>query len=252
MSDSISVSKGRLIGEAIAVLVLFVITIVIGVVFVAMMARIFIPELLEGIDPVTGAGGALLSLIGYPFSTAIMLVIIHFILKSRAVGWRDIGLSAPDNLLKTIGWGILVAVVAFAVAVGASEIMTSLGYEQDLSSFEFIEGNFLAYLFMATIISWFAAGLGEEVIFRGVVMGNLAQVFGDGRGAWMLAAVLQALIFGGFHMYQEIAGGVATGMIALVFGFAYYRLRTLWPVIIAHGLIDTYGMTMFYFTGTTG
>ena len=252
MSDINSVSKTRLIFEIIGVLVVFVVTMLISVIIVSVGISMFAPDMLIGINPETGAGGEFLSLAGYPLATVMMLVIIHYVLKSRGSGWRDIGLSKPDNFMKTLGWGVAITFGAFVVAFATSEIMTRLGHEQDLAMFDFIEGNLWAYLFMVTIISWFAAALGEEVIFRGVVMGNLAAIFGGERGAWILAAFIQALIFGAFHMYQDIAGGVATGAIALVFGFAYYYLKSLWPVIVAHGLIDTYGMTMFYFTGTAG
>jgi len=246
MLEGTSVSKGRLIGEAIGVLVAFFITMIVGSIIAGIGIMAFFPEFFEGLDPASETVAAQISLIGYPLSVIMILVLIHFLLKSRGSSWQRIGLAKPDNLLKTVGFGVLVAFIAFFVAIGVEQGMSALGYEQKLNIFGFIEGNFLAYLFMATIISWFAAGLGEEVVFRGLVMRNLAEAFGGEKAGWIIAAILQAFIFGAFHMYQDIAGGVATGVIALVFGLAYYKLRSLWPVIIAHGLIDTFGMTVFY------
>lgn len=247
MSERISASKARLIGEVVLVLVAFLATMLIGLFLVLFLAGIFYPEILEGINPETGEGAELLNMVGYSVAVVLMLVLVHFLLKFRGLSWKNIGLTRPGNWLKTIGWGLAVTVAAMAMGYAVGLVMESLGHEQDLTTFNFIEGNFLAYLFMATIISWFAAALGEEVIFRGVVMGNLAEAFGGEKAAWMLAALLQAFIFGAFHLYQDLAGGVAAGMIAVVFGLAYYWLKNLWPVIIAHGLIDTYGMTLFYF-----
>jgi len=246
MSEAPTVSKGRLIGEIIGVLVVFFITMILGAIIAGIGIMAFFPEFLAGLDPTSETVAAKISLAGYPIAIIMMLVMIHFLLKSRGSSWQTIGLSKPDSIVKTIGFGILIAVVAFIVAIGVEQGMSALGHQQNLTIFSFIEGDFVAYILMATVISWFAAGLGEEVVFRGLVMRNLAEVFGGENRAWIIAAVLQALIFGAFHMYQDIAGGVATGTIALIFGLAYYKLRSLWPVIIAHGLIDTYGMTVFY------
>ncbi len=41
-----------------------------------------------------------------------------------------------------------------------------------------------------------------------------------------------------------------TGAIGLVFGIAYLAVqRSLWPLILAHGLIDTIDMITHYFGG---
>ena len=43
-------------------------------------------------------------------------------------------------------------------------------------------------------------------------------------------------------------GGVGiTAVIGTFFGLAYWKLRRLWPIIIAHGLYDTVLFTLVYF-----
>lgn len=78
-------------------------------------------------------------------------------------------------------------------------------------------------------------------------MGNLVQLFGGSNIAWILAAILQGVAFGAFHLYQDVGGGVIAGTIGILFGLAYWKLQNLWPIIIAHGLVDTFAMTIFYF-----
>ncbi|WP_174754922.1 CPBP family glutamic-type intramembrane protease [Arenimonas daejeonensis] len=43
-----------------------------------------------------------------------------------------------------------------------------------------------------------------------------------------------------------MTGIVVTGCIGLVFGLLYLRLRSLWPLVIAHGLVDTIGLVALY------
>jgi membrane protease YdiL (CAAX protease family) len=68
--------------------------------------------------------------------------------------------------------------------------------------------------------------------------------------AWAIALVVSAVIFGLGHAYQGPAGVIKTGAIGLAFGLAYLAVgRNLWPLIIAHGLIDTLDFVTHYLGG---
>ena len=67
---------------------------------------------------------------------------------------------------------------------------------------------------------------------------------------WAIAIVGQAIIFGLVHAYQSPAGMIKVGLIGLVFGISYLAVkRNLWPLILAHGLIDSLDMISHYFDG---
>ena len=67
------------------------------------------------------------------------------------------------------------------------------------------------------------------------------------RLAWGLAVVGQAMIFGVVHAVQSPVGMLKVGLIGLVFGLAYLVTgRNLWPLILAHGLIDSLDMFSHY------
>ena len=70
--------------------------------------------------------------------------------------------------------------------------------------------------------------------------------FGGRRGAGLAAAFAQAVLFGLAHAYQGPTGILVTGSVGLAFGLLYLRLRTLWALVIAHGLIDTIGLVALY------
>jgi membrane protease YdiL (CAAX protease family) len=99
---------------------------------------------------------------------------------------------------------------------------------------------------MFLIIAWTSAGFGEEMLFRGFFLTRLEGLLGKTRLALMLAVVLQAMLFGLSHYKQGPSGILVTGMIGLVFGTFYARGRNLWPLIIAHGLMDAVSLVGLY------
>jgi hypothetical protein len=59
--------------------------------------------------------------------------------------------------------------------------------------------------------------------------------------------LLQALVFALGHAYQGVTGVVNLFVVGLILGYVYLRGgRNLWPVIVAHGLIDTLSTTLVY------
>lgn len=49
------------------------------------------------------------------------------------------------------------------------------------------------------------------------------------------------------HASQGVSGVLLTGLVGAVFGYAYLRSnRNLWALILAHGLVDTWGVTTLY------
>ena len=167
-------------------------------------------------------------------------------LRGSGEGWPALGLSRqplPRTLLLAVGCavlGYLAAVVAVLVTTGL------LGWPPARSGgLGAIQGN-LPLLLGMLAIAWTSAAFGEELLFRGFLQGRLQAMWGGGKRAGLLAALVQSLAFGLAHAYQGPTGIVLTGCIGLVFGLLYLRLRSLWPLVIAHGLIDTLSLVALY------
>lgn len=79
-----------------------------------------------------------------------------------------------------------------------------------------------------------AAGVGEEVAFRGFLVPALILVFG---WPWM-AVFVSSVAFGALHAYQGWLGMARTAVLGLVFAVAFLMTGTLWPAIIAHAVLD--------------
>jgi membrane protease YdiL (CAAX protease family) len=43
---------------------------------------------------------------------------------------------------------------------------------------------------------------------------------------------------GTYHLYQGFGAGLGNVAMGLVFGYAWRRTGRLWPLVIAHGIID--------------
>ena len=77
-----------------------------------------------------------------------------------------------------------------------------------------------------------AAGLGEEMLFRGVLQSELSDKIGE-----LLALGSSALIFGALHAVTPLYALLA-GVASLYFGELYIQYDNLAVPIVCHGLYD--------------
>ena len=80
----------------------------------------------------------------------------------------------------------------------------------------------------------FANGWAEEVIVVGFLVTRLRQL----RVNPVAAVVASSLLRGVYHLYQGFGAGLGNLAMGLVFGYVYLRTGRLWPLIVAHTLID--------------
>jgi uncharacterized protein len=80
----------------------------------------------------------------------------------------------------------------------------------------------------------FANGWAEEIIVVGYLLTRLEQLGVRSR----VALVWSSLLRGTYHLYQGFGAGLGNVAMGLVFGYAWQRTGRLWPLVIAHGIID--------------
>jgi hypothetical protein len=85
------------------------------------------------------------------------------------------------------------------------------------------------------IISSILTGIFEELMEVGYIIKVTEK-----HGMWT-AVVISALIRAVLHFYQGAAGMACVFVIGVTFGLVYWKLRKLWPLIVAHILIDIIG-----------
>jgi membrane protease YdiL (CAAX protease family) len=80
----------------------------------------------------------------------------------------------------------------------------------------------------------FANGWAEEVIVVGFLFTRLRQLRISPAAAVILTSALRGL----YHLYQGFGAGLGNLAMGLVFGYVYLRTGRLWPLIVAHAVID--------------
>jgi membrane protease YdiL (CAAX protease family) len=85
------------------------------------------------------------------------------------------------------------------------------------------------------IVSAFANGWAEEVIVVAFLLTRLRQL----RVNPVAALLASSLLRGAYHLYQGFSAGLGNVVMGLVFAYVWQRTGRLWPLIIAHGIIDT-------------
>jgi hypothetical protein len=147
---------------------------------------------------------------------------------------------------------VLVAVVVWQlVTFGLTMPLLNrlTGTTQDLSGFANLKGN-LCQLLGLLLVSWTIAAVGEELVYRGWLPLRLREILGSSRTALWLTIALSSVIFGLAHLEQGLIGVILTTLDALFYHWLKRRFDgSLWATILAHGLSNTVGLVIFFFTG---
>jgi membrane protease YdiL (CAAX protease family) len=99
--------------------------------------------------------------------------------------------------------------------------------------------QFMNFIFLAV-----AAGVCEEVIYRGFMITYLRDLLGDSPLAIAAVLLIPAIAFGLGHFYQGGKAVVKIIAMAVLFGFFYLQTDTLWPLMLLHAAIDVVGGLM--------
>lgn len=127
-----------------------------------------------------------------------------------------------------------------------AESMT--GTKIDLSQFADVHGDAGAYMELL-IFAMLFGGIVEEIAFRGFFVGWGMDLFG--RNAAIPLVAVSSVAFAIGHLYQDAAGGVSTGLFAILMGALYLLLdRKLLPLILIHAVSNFWGVTELYLNGT--
>lgn len=180
--------------------------------------------------------------------TVLLLPLVWVALRWRGERWAAIGLRRPARPLAILAVGTVagVALELLAVLVTTPWISARFGVEPDYSELAAIQGDLpLLLLFLA--LSWTMAAFGEEICFRGFLMKRVAELLGDGRGAWAASLLLTSALFGWGHTEQGVAGWLQEGLSGLLLGLLYLgNRRNLSLPIVAHGVSNSLAFLLIY------
>lgn len=88
-----------------------------------------------------------------------------------------------------------------------------------------------------------ANAFAEETVVVMWLMTRLRQA------RWSLPATLAAssILRGSYHLYQGVSAGFGNIIMGLIYGYYYHRTARVWPLVIAHFLIDAVAFVGYSF-----
>ncbi len=153
-----------------------------------------------------------------------------YLLWRSGIALTSIGLGRPrwrPDLLGGFGLAALIGVPGLALY----QIARLLGMNANVEPAELYDTWWRIPVLLLTAL---ANGWAEEVIVVGYLITRLRQL----RVSPVTAVVATSVLRGIYHLYQGFGAGLGNLAMGVVFGYVYLRTGRLWPLIIAHALID--------------
>lgn len=168
---------------------------------------------------------------------ALLLVLATIGRWQLHVRTPDLGLVAPAR--GPIGYGISFGIALYALSIAANVAQSQLvgSHPQDLVvAFGAHVGAraYLIDLLNGSVIAPFS----EELFFRGLIFGGLAQ-----RMPVAVAAIVSALLFALLHGIGVLAPIFILG---LGLAYVYRRTGTIWASMATHSLVNTVSLTLLF------
>ena len=154
------------------------------------------------------------------------------LLAHTGLGARAVGL-VRDRPWRQVGWALaLTAVIGIpglalylgAVAAGVNLQVAASGLTETW------------WRPIALVLSAAGNGAAEEILVVGYLLIRLRQLGVPPA----VALVGTALLRGSYHLYQGFGGGLGNFAMGVLFALWWMRTRRLWPLIVAHTLLDVF------------
>jgi membrane protease YdiL (CAAX protease family) len=162
--------------------------------------------------------------------------------------WRDIGYVRPRSWIAAVAGGAAFG-VAFKFAMKAV-VMPLLGADPVNQAYHYLAGN--RAMLPAAVWAMFAAGFGEETVFRGWLFERFGKIFGSGVAAKVAVVLITSAWFGVSHYaVQGLAGSEQAAIVGLVFGTIFAFAGQLFMLMCAHTAFDLTALAMIYWNVET-
>ena len=171
---------------------------------------------------------------GWYQSLSRFLLGTAFLIFLVRAGWsKKVGVTCWFTSSKKYGWTAFLPLSFFLLANLSS---------WDWSSFQFTPVSVLGW-----ISKNFAIGFVEETMFRGFALFILLEAWGKSKKGILAACLVQALLFGPFHLLNLLSGdplslvltnAVFATIVGVAFGAAYASSGSLWTCVLLHTAID--------------
>jgi len=188
-------------------------------------------------------------LLGIGFGLVPVALALHFLSSTPEgipgalrTGASRIGLGGgPSGLRHDLGWGAALAAAIGIPGLGLYLLARALNINATVVPAAL---NDHWWSLPVLVLSAFQNAALEEIVVVGFLITRLQQVSFTSRGALLASAALR----GSYHLYQGFGAFLGNAVMGLLFGTYFQRRRTVLPLVVAHGIIDTVafiGYTLF-------
>jgi len=168
--------------------------------------------------------------------------------RLRDRSWAALGLRRPASWTRVLGLAAAAALLRIAAGAAIERVLRPYWPAVVAPSEAYEITGSLRTALLILLLVWTFAAFGEEVGYRGYLLGRAAEAGGRTPAAWWTAMVLTSVLFGLGHVYKGPTGIVDSAVSGLILGTAYLVSgRVLWTSVLAHGFIDTVGVVALYF-----
>lgn len=161
---------------------------------------------------------------------ALAFYLVRHVAAPELGPWRAMHLDG-SRPVRDLVLGVLLAAAVGIPGLGFYLLAREIGINLNVAAANLTENWWTVpvYIGMAAM-----NGILEEVIMVGYLFLRWRQA------GWQPARIIvvSALIRGLNHLYQGFGGMIGNIVMGLFFGWMYQRTRRLWPLVIAHTLID--------------
>ena len=195
---------------------------------------------LRGFGPAGIITIVVIVLVGNPLTAALVRVWAWL----SGTPWRDLGFVRPRR-------GAVDLVLAFFAGVLFKLLMKAMvmplfGFGPINQPYHYLAGN-TAALPGALLMVIVGAGFGEELFWRGFLFERLHALIGPRQRATFAIVLVTSILFGLAHYHEQgVPGAVQATITGLVFGATYARIKTIWPVMVAHAAFDIAAVLIIY------
>lgn len=154
-----------------------------------------------------------------------------YLLWRSGIGPKIIGFARPHlrrDLLPGVGLAALIGIPGLGLYLVARALNLNLNVAPSV-----LEDYWWR---LPALVLWaIANSAAEEVLVVAYLITRLRQLGWSENKSLVASAVLR----GSYHLYQGLGGGLGNVVMGLVFGRFWQKTSRLWPLVVAHALIDS-------------
>ena len=176
-------------------------------------------------------------------SAAVLLLELAYLLPVilifawRRIHWKHLRFTNFDWGTLGIGCGLLIG--SYVVIIVHNALLFTFGVdtqgENIMKLFAELDSPFWFFIVGAVF-----APLVEEIFFRGFLFQGFRERYG-----WVTGMILSAAVFAVAHL--DLVVLIPTFILGCLLAYLYHRSNSIWPGIILHFLVNSFGLLGAYF-----